>query len=106
MLGGEKVINGWLRLELSDDSCQRGSIVMDFGFLHATLPVSIIEEVEYSIERLLGIIRHVGECPALTVLKKIATSDVHIGHFGLQSGWLSAFGIHILDLQFLHLRIL
>jgi hypothetical protein len=91
MLGGEKVIDGGLRLKLSHNSCQRGSVVMDFGFLHTALSVFTIEEVEYSVERLLGIIQHVSECPGLTILKKTVTRDDDSGHFGLQSGWLSRF---------------
>jgi hypothetical protein len=58
---------------------------MNFGFLHPTLPVVTVEEVDYVVERLLGIIQHVSECPALTIIKKSVTGDAHFGHFGLQS---------------------
>jgi hypothetical protein len=90
LFGGEEVIDGGLRLKLSHDPCQWGSVVMKLRFLHAALSVFTIEEVEYRVERLLAIIHHVGECPALTVLKKIVTGDDDSGHFGLQSSWFSA----------------
>jgi hypothetical protein len=44
---------------------------MNLGSLHAALPIFVIEEVEYSVERLLGIIHHVSERPALTIPKEI-----------------------------------
>jgi hypothetical protein len=84
MLGGEKLIDGGLGFKLSDNSCQCGSVVVKLGFLHAALSAFVIEKPEYSVERLLGIIHHVGECPALTVLKKMVTGDGYLGHFGLQ----------------------
>ncbi|MHC4406418.1 MAG: hypothetical protein ACYTG0_42865 [Planctomycetota bacterium] len=69
--------------------------MVKLGFLHAALSVFTIEEVEYGVERLLGIIQHVGECPALTVLKEIVTGGDDSGHFGLQCGWLSALSAFI-----------
>jgi hypothetical protein len=75
VLGGEKLVDGWSSLKLSHDSSQSGPVVMNLGFFHATLPPFVIEEVEHIVERLLRIIQHIGECPALTVLKKVATGD-------------------------------
>jgi hypothetical protein len=51
---------------------------MNLGFFHATMPAFIIEEVEHIVERVLWIIQHVSECPALTVLKKTITGDDHL----------------------------
>jgi hypothetical protein len=90
MLGGEKIIDGASRLKLSHNPCQWGSVVVKLRFLHAALSVFTIEEVEYVVERLLGIIQHVSECPALTVLNKIVTGDDDSGHFGLPFGRFSA----------------
>jgi hypothetical protein len=59
--------------------------VVSLGFLHATLPVFVIEEVEYSVERLLGIIQHVSERSSLTVLKKIMAGEGYLTHRGLRS---------------------
>ena len=80
MFGGEKAIDGWLGFKLSHNPGQGRSVVMNLGFLHATLPVFVIEEVEYGVERLLWIVQHIGERPALTVLKKILTGDGDFRH--------------------------
>jgi hypothetical protein len=57
---------------------------MNLGSLHAALPVFTIEEVEHRVERLLGIVHHVGECPTLTVLKEVVASNAHSSHLGAQ----------------------
>jgi hypothetical protein len=70
-LGGEKVLDERLSLKLPHNLYPTGSLVMNLGSLHAALPIFVIEEVEYSVERLLGIIHHVSERPALTIPKEI-----------------------------------
>ncbi len=75
MLGGEKAIDGRLRLKLSHNARQRGPVVMNLCFLHATLPVCVVEEIEYSVERLSRGVQHVGERPSLAILKEILASD-------------------------------
>jgi hypothetical protein len=85
VFGGEKVIDGWLRLKLSHHPGQSRAVVMNLGFLHATLSGFVIEKAEHSIERLLQVIQHVNECPALTVMKKIVAGDEYPCHFRLQS---------------------
>jgi hypothetical protein len=87
VFGGKKVIDGGLGLKLSHHSSQRRPVVVDLGFLHAALSVFAIEEVEYGVERLLRIIRHVSKCPALTILKEVVTGEDYCRHSGLQSSW-------------------
>jgi hypothetical protein len=77
VLGGEKVIDGWFRLKLAHNACQGRPVVVNLRFLHTAVSVFTLEKVEYNVERLLGIIEHVGKGPALTVLKKIVTGDDH-----------------------------
>jgi hypothetical protein len=50
---------------------------MNLGSLHAALATFVIEEVEYRVERLLGIIHHVSECPALTIPEEIVAGYAH-----------------------------
>jgi len=68
---------------------------MNLRFHHATLPVLIVEEVEYVVERLFRIVQHVSKCPALTILKKTLTGDDRAGHFSLQSVGLQCSGMQI-----------
>jgi hypothetical protein len=75
VFGGEKVIDGWLILKLSHHPGQGWAVVMNLGFLHTTLSAFVIEKAEHSIERLLQVIQHVNERPALTVMKKIVAGD-------------------------------
>jgi hypothetical protein len=44
------------------------------------LPIFVIEEVEHNVERLLGIVHHVSECPALTIPKETVTSYAYWWH--------------------------
>jgi hypothetical protein len=48
---------------------------MNLGVLHAALSVVIVEKGKYIIERLLWIVQDVSKCPALTILKEIATGN-------------------------------
>ena len=79
------MIDGLLCLEFSHDPGQRGPVVVKLGFLHAALSVVVVEKREDIVERLLGIIQHVGECPALTVLKEVLTGDRSCRHSQFQS---------------------
>jgi hypothetical protein len=76
-LGGEEVIDERLILKLPHNLHQTGSLLMNLGSLDAALPIFVIEEVEYSVERLLGIIHHVSECAAFTISKKTLTGYFH-----------------------------
>jgi hypothetical protein len=88
VLGGKKVIDRGLRLKLTHNPRQGGSVVVDLGLLHAALSVFAVEEVKYSVERLLRIIQHVSECPALTILKEVVTGEGRCRHLGLQWSWV------------------
>jgi len=83
--GRKEILDGRLRLKLSLYGRQRGSVVANLRFDHASLAVFIIEEVEYRVERLLGIIHHVSERASLTVVKKIVTGNANYCHFGAPS---------------------
>ena len=65
--------------------------MVDFRFFHAALSAFVIEEGEYLVEGLLGIIHHVSECPALTIPNEVVAGEGHFRHFGLQSGGFSAY---------------
>ncbi len=52
------------------------------GFLHASLPVFVVEELEHLRERLLRIVHDVGERPALPVVNELFARDGHFRHFG------------------------
>ncbi|MBC8868407.1 MAG: hypothetical protein H8E44_03265 [Planctomycetes bacterium] len=85
--------------------------MMNLGFHHATLSVFIVEEIEYVVERLLWVVQHVSECPALTILKKTLTGDDRSGHLSLQCVDLQCSGLQIShfqnsDLQTLYLDLL
>jgi hypothetical protein len=54
---------------------QRDSLLMSVGVLHRMLSASANEEIEYRVERLLGI-----------VVRKIVTGGSQFGHNGLRSG--------------------
>jgi hypothetical protein len=41
---------------------------MRFRFFHASLPIGVAEEFECCLERLVGIVHHVGKCFALAVV--------------------------------------
>jgi hypothetical protein len=88
VFGGKKFIDGGLGLKFSHHSSQRRPVVVDLGFLHAALSVFVIEEVEYGVKRLLRIIRHVSECPALTILKEVVTGEDYCRHSGLRPSWV------------------
>jgi hypothetical protein len=51
VLRGKEVFNGRLRLKLSDHPGQRGSVVVNFGLLHPTLPFFVAKKGEHGIER-------------------------------------------------------
>jgi hypothetical protein len=70
-LGGEKFMDERLSLKLPHNHYQTGPLVMNLGSLHAALPIFVVEEVEYSVERLLRIIHYVSECAPFTIPKEI-----------------------------------
>jgi hypothetical protein len=99
VLRGKKGIDGRLRLKFSNNACQRGPIVVNFGFLHPSLAVLATKEVKHFGKGLLGIIHHVGKCPALAVLKKNVPGDDNGIHFALRSCSLGPMQFHFTQLQ-------
>jgi hypothetical protein len=83
---------------------------MDFRFLHAALPLGVVEKVQNFIKRLLGIVEHVGEGPPLPIAEKLPPRDTNgTGHgqcpFDADPA-LRFREIHDLHLQLLYLQIL
>jgi hypothetical protein len=73
-------IDGRPRFEFSNDARQRRPVMVRLGLLHPPLPVFIAEELEHLRERLLGIVYHISERPALAVVQELFPRDGHFGH--------------------------
>ncbi len=69
---------------------QRDLFIMSLGVLHRTLSASANEVVECSVERLLRIVHHFSEPPALTVEKEIVTGYSQFGHSAPSGAWAAA----------------
>ena len=67
----EESINAWLSLQLTYHPCQWRSIVVNFGFFHPPLTVGITEKRQHIPKRLLGVLQHIAECPALPIAQKL-----------------------------------
>lgn len=80
MLRGEESIDGIERLELAHNTRQGGTVVVDFRVLHSLLAMSVVEEREDLIKWLLRVVKHIREGSALSVLKKILSSDLNLRH--------------------------
>jgi hypothetical protein len=107
VFGGEKGIDGGLGLKLSHNACQRRPVVMNLGFHHAALTSWVVEELQHRVERLLGILQYVSECPALTVLKKMVAGQDYSPHFRAPFWPVPPpLGICIMDIQNMHLQLL
>ena len=106
MFRGEERIDGRLRLQFPHHARQGEAVVMDLGFYQTTLAARVVEELQHGVERLLGIIQHVGECPALTVLDETVTGQNDFPHFGLHAGCSLNLGMYGLYVQNMHLQLL
>lgn len=73
----QEVVDRRLQLELANDPGESRPIMMDFRFLHAALPLGVVEKVEDFIKRLLGIIEDIGEGSSLPVAEKFPPCDTH-----------------------------
>jgi hypothetical protein len=84
----QKSIDFRLGFQLANDSGERSTIVMQFGFFHAALTDRIAEELEHDIERLRSIVHDVRKGLPLTVCQKIFPSHFGVRHPELHTGWL------------------
>jgi hypothetical protein len=73
----EKGVDGWVRLELSNDPCQGGPVVMNLGLLHTALAPKVVEEGEHVVKRLLSVVKHVSERSSLSILEEFLSGKAY-----------------------------
>jgi hypothetical protein len=69
--------------------------VVNLGLLHAPLTIGLVEEREHPIERLLGVVQHVGKGSPEAILKKKLSRKDYPSH-----------GVRRMNIPKLHLQLL
>jgi hypothetical protein len=77
---GQELIKGWLGFKFAYHARKRGTVVVQFGFLHASLAICIAKEVQYDIERLFRIVDNVRKSLSLTICQKLVSRHACFGH--------------------------
>jgi hypothetical protein len=81
----EESVNRGLRLKFPHNTCQRRAVMMELGFLHSPLAVSIIKELKHGVEWLFRIVDDVGEFLPLSVFQERASCHSDNWHPNLQA---------------------
>jgi hypothetical protein len=66
----QESVKGGLRLKFSNDTSQRGAVMVQLRFRHSPLAVGVVKELQHGVERILRIVHDVGKLPSLSIFQK------------------------------------